>query len=212
MPAVTRRTAMLALGSAAVAVPLMGRLALAREIKVTEEMILNDPDAPTGGNPAGDLTIVAFLDYNCPYCKRTAPILARVTEEDGHIRLVYKDWPILRPTSRDGAVMALAAGYQGKYEIAHHALMAIPGFGISAERMREGVRDAGIDMDRLDADMTAERIEIEALIRRNLAQSEALAFAGTPAFLIGPYRASTLDYDGFKRAVVQARAKQAERG
>ncbi|WP_342640507.1 DsbA family protein [Rhodoligotrophos ferricapiens] len=188
----------------------MQRSALAQHADVSKEMILNDPAAPVSGDPRGDLTIVAFLDYNCPYCKKSAPDLARVVKEDGKIRLVYKDWPVIRPTSIDGATMALAAKYQGKYEVAHHALMGIPGVGVPREKMREGLEAAGIDMRRLDADMTAKAAEIDAIIKRNMAQADAIGFSGTPAYLIGPFQTSTLDYQGFKLAVADARKRQAE--
>src|SRR5574337_2173305 len=71
--------------------------------------ILDDPDAPVGGNPNGDVTIVAFTDYNCPFCKRSEPDLQRIVAKDGKIRLVYKDWPILAESSVFGARLALAA-------------------------------------------------------------------------------------------------------
>ena len=41
------------------------------------------------------MTIVAFLDYNCPFCKKATPALDKVVAADGGVRLVYKDWPIL---------------------------------------------------------------------------------------------------------------------
>lgn len=211
MPVLTRRGAVLAIGSAVLTVPFMNRAALAQTTAdVSKEMILNDPAAPVSGNPKGDLTIVAFLDYNCPYCKKSAPDLDRVVKEDGKIRLVYKDWPVIRPTSIDGAMMALAAKYQGKYEVAHHALMGIPGAGVPKDKMRQGLQAAGIDMARLDADMKAKSAEIDAIIKRNMAQADAIGFSGTPAYLVGPFQTSTLDYQGFKQVVSDARKKQAE--
>lgn len=63
MPTLTRRGAMITLGGAALAVPLMHRTALGQNADVSKEMILNDPAAPVAGNPKGDVTIVAFLDY-----------------------------------------------------------------------------------------------------------------------------------------------------
>lgn len=186
-------------------------LARAQGIEVTKEMILNDPAAPTGGNPNGDVTIVNFTDYNCPYCKQVAPILARVIEEDGRIRHVYKDWPVIRPTSIDGARLALAAHHQGKYETAHAALMGIPGSGISADQMRSALGGAGIDLARLDKDLSAQSREIEDLINRNMAQGDALGLTGTPSFLIGPFRLSVLDYDGFKQVIADARASQKDK-
>jgi protein-disulfide isomerase len=203
---------MIAIGSAVVSVPALQSVALGQYADVSKEMILNDPAAPVSGNPRGDLTIVNFTDYNCPYCKKAAPDLDRVVKEDGKIRLVYKDWPVIKPTSIDGAIMALAAKYQGKYDIAHHALMAIPAvpkIGITKERMREGLQTAGIDMPRLDADVQSKSAEIETLIKRNMAQADSLGLSGTPTYLIGSFMASTLDYQGFKQVVADARAKQA---
>lgn len=207
MSALSRRNALAAIGSTVIALPLVPGLAFGQD-DASKEMILNDPAAPVAGNPNGDLTIVAFLDYNCPYCKQTAPDLDRVVKEDGNIRLVFKDWPVIRPTSIDGAMMALAAKYQGKYDVAHHALMKIPGVGVAKEKMREGLQAAGIDMKRLDADMQSKSAEIDAIIKRNMAQADAIGFSGTPAYLVGPFRASTLDYKSFKQIVADARKKQ----
>lgn len=212
MPTLTRRNAMIALGGGVLVAPLMRGVAFGQYADVSKEMILNDPAAPVSGNPRGDLTIVNFTDYNCPYCKKAAPDLDRVVSEDGNIRLVYKDWPVIKPTSIDGALMALAAKYQGKYDIAHHALMAIPAvpkIGITKERMREGLQATDIDMARLDADMRSKSSEIDTLLKRNMAQADALGLSGTPTYLIGSFMMSTLDYKGFKQVVSDARAKQA---
>ncbi|MDN5925995.1 MAG: DsbA family protein [Hyphomicrobiales bacterium] len=210
MTGLSRRHALLAIGGAILAAPFTGRRALAQSDDLSKEMILNDPAAPIGGNPKGDVTIVAFLDYNCIYCKKSAPELDRALKEDGKVRLVYKDWPVIRPTSIDGAKLALGAKYQGKYEAAHRALMAIPGAGISKEKMRKALQAAGIDMQRLDADMQARSAEIEAIVRRNMAQADALGLTGTPTFLVGPFMVSTLDYKGFRQVIADARAEQSD--
>lgn len=179
--------------------------------EVDVEAILNDPEAPTAGNPKGDVTIVAFLDYNCPYCRKTAPDLERIVKTDGKIRLVYKDWPILSESSVYGAQLALGAKYQGRYEAAHKALMSIKGRGTTAEEMQAAIKKAGIDMARLKADLATHGKKISALLKRHLAQAEALGINGTPAYLIGPFRTTTLDYEGFKQVVADARAAQAGR-
>jgi protein-disulfide isomerase len=176
--------------------------------KVDIDAILNDPEAPVGGNPDGNVTIVAFLDYNCPYCKRTAPDLQRFVSTDGKIRLVYKDWPILAPSSVYGAKLALAAKYQGKYQAAHNALMAIHGQKTSEGAMRDAVKAAGVDSAELDRDLDAHNRAIGDLIGRNKAQADALRLQGTPVYLIGPYLvASALDYDGFAEVVAKFRER-----
>ncbi|MDE3175515.1 MAG: DsbA family protein [Pseudomonadota bacterium] len=199
-----RRRTFLSLTAAAALLPLTAQAAG----KIDVELILNDPDSPVAGDPHGDVTIVAFLDYNCPFCKKSTPALEKVVAEDGHVRLVYKDWPILTKASVDGAKMALAAKYQGKYHEAHVAMMALKGRS-TVEQMSAAIAAAGVDMARLQADLDAHLSDIAALIKRDNDEAEALGLEGTPVFLIGPFKvAAALDEDGFKRTIEQTRARQ----
>jgi protein-disulfide isomerase len=203
------RATFLRLAGGMALLPLTKTFARSAENEVTRDMILADPEAPIGGNPDGDVTIVDFFDYNCPYCKKSATHLERLVKTDGKIKLIYKDWPILSETSIIGAQFALGAKYQGKYLEAHHALMNIPGSGISQEQMLDAIRKAGVDMERLDADVKANSTPIEQLIKRNLTIAEAIGLQGTPGFLVGPYMVNqALNYEGFQHVVADARAKQ----
>src|SRR3984893_13844211 len=207
-PAVLLRRVLI---SIALFVAVGSQPACADEADTTRDAILNDPAAPVAGNPKGDLTIVTFFDYNCPFCKKAEPNLERLVKADGKIRLVYKDWPILTEASVTGAQLVLAAKYQGKYDVAHQALMSIPGMKISAEQMRKALRPSGIDRARMDPDLKAHGKEITALLQRNLAQAESLGLQGPPAYIVGQYKVtSALNYDGFKRVVADARAVAAK--
>ena len=187
---------------------ILPTLARAGDNEITRDMILNDPDAPVAGNPTGDLTIVDFFDYNCPYCKMAAKSLEKLVKVDGSIRLVYKDWPVLAETSIVGARLALAAKYQDQYLPVHHALMDIPGYGISRDQMLDAVRKTGVDQPRLDADIVAHADDILRLIKRNLTIAEAIGLQGTPGFLVGAYKVNqALTYDGFVRVVADARMR-----
>lgn len=161
------------------------------------------------GNPKGDVTIVAFTDYNCPFCKKAEPDLNRIVKEDGKVRLVYKDWPILSEASVYGAHLAIAAKYQGKYDLVHHALMSIPGKKIAKPKMLEAVKGSGVDLDKLNTDLKAHSASISSLLQRNMDQANALGLQGTPTYLIGPFRTMALDYSGFKEALAEARRRQA---
>lgn len=194
-------------GMATILTGMTARLAFAQNVDV--KAILHDPEAPEGGNSKGDVTIVAFLDYNCPFCKKSAPDLNRIVKEDGNVRLVYKDWPILTKASVYGAHLALASRYQNRYDLAHHALMDIPGMKIPESQMLDAVKSSGIDMSRLDADLKQRTAGISALLQRNMEQATALGLEGTPTYLIGPFRTSTLNYTGFKDALAEARKRQA---
>ncbi|QDL99259.1 DsbA family protein [Rhodopseudomonas palustris] len=205
-----RRQSLLILGAIA-AVPLLRSFgapqAWAEGVDV--DAILRDPDAPEAGNPRGDVTIVTYFDYNCPFCKKSEPDLKKVVRSDGKIRLVYKDWPILTEASVYGAQMALGAKYQGKYQIAHDALMAIPGRGISKDQMRDAVAASGVDMAKLQSDLDTHGDAITALMRRTQSQAEAIGLQGTPVYLVGPYKvAAALDADAFRKVVAQVRGSQ----
>jgi protein-disulfide isomerase len=203
------RSTFLRLAGGATMLLLTKTFARSAENEVTRDMILADPEAPIGGNPDGDLTIVDFFDYNCPFCKKSATSLERLVKTDGKIKLIYKDWPILTETSIVGAQLALGARYQGKYLEAHHALMNIPGYGIPKEQMIDAVRTSGIDLARRESDMQANADAIHGLFKRNLTIAEAIGLQGTPGFLIGPYKVNeALTYEGFQHAVADARVRQ----
>ncbi len=184
------RSTFLRLAGGAAMLLLTKTFARSAENEVTRDMILADPETPIGGNPEGDLTIVDFFDYNCPFCKRAAVNLERLVKADGKIKLIYRDWPILAETSIVGAQLALGANYQGKYLPAHHALMNIPGYGISKEQMIDAVRGSGVDLGRLDADLKTNADAILGLIKRNLTIAEAIGLQGTPAFSSAPTRST----------------------
>lgn len=188
-------------------VPL--RPAMAQELDVTPEALANDPDAPVVGDPKGDVTIVAFVDYNCPFCKKSAPALAHLLATDRHVRVVFKDWPILAPTSAYGAKVALAAKYQGKYGLVHDVLMKIPGTGVSKDRMDAALQSSGVDIDLLNKDLDRHFDEIIALIKRTNAQAKTLGLVGTPVYFIGPVKiAAAVDYEKFKKIVAEVRARE----
>lgn len=185
------------------------RTAWADDGKITREMVFNDPGSPTSGNPKGDITIVDFFDYNCPYCKESEQALDEVVKKDGNVRVAYKDWPILSETSVIGARLALGANYQGKYLGAHNALMQLPGEDVPQGFMIDAVKGAGVDMTRLDADMAKHSDEILAQMKKNQAVALAVGFQGLPATLVGVFKVNAaLDEKGFRQVIADARARQ----
>src|SRR6202171_1110211 len=90
-----------------------------------KQMLAKPGTTPVGArNP--DVTIVEYFDYNCPYCKQLVPAFQALLAQDPKIAILYKDWPILGPVSQYAAASALAAGWQGKYLVAHDALISGP--------------------------------------------------------------------------------------
>src|ERR671919_1805858 len=155
---------------------------LKRAIAERSEEILNDPAAPVGGNPSGDVTLVEFFDYNCPYCRRVAPTVVELEQADPALRLVYKEFPILGPGSQFAARAALASGRQGKYVPFHNALMQASE-QVTEETVMMIAGTVGLDIERLERDM--QDPAIQEAIARNLQLANALGITGTPSFIIG---------------------------
>lgn len=153
-----------------------------KAIQQHQAELLRDADSPIAGNPAGDVTIVEFMDYQCGYCKRAHPSILAEVAADGKVKIVYKDLPILGEASRIGALAALASRAQGKHDAFHNALMEFKG-PIDRAKILEIAASAGIDVPRLEQDMQDPKLK--AIIDRNMALATALGVRGTPAFVIG---------------------------
>ena len=163
-----------------------------------------DPNAPVLGNPNGDVTVVEFFDYNCPYCKRVKPHMEALLAADKNVRVVYREWPILGEGSVFAARAALASREQGKYDEFHWAMMEMKGRAEEASVLRAAEK-IGIDTVQLRRDMDSPKINEHIETSMRLARS--LGFNGTPSFVIGEALAPGLiEADQMIELVNQARA------
>jgi protein-disulfide isomerase len=209
----TRRETLGLLGGGAA---LLGAAAMPRsaraqgeETVLTEALVLRDPEIPATGNLDGDINIVEWFDYNCPYCRKIDPELRQVVQDDGKVRLVLKDWPILGKVSRIAARMALAAKYQDKFIQAHDAMIGVSS-RLTEPRLGELLAGAGVDMDRLKRDLNGNGKAIDAVLARNNAQAEAFGFKGTPSFIVGKFRVpGVLTMAEFEMVIADARKAKA---
>jgi protein-disulfide isomerase len=144
--------------------------------------IFRSPRSFVVGNPQGDVSIVAFLDYNCPYCRQGAPDLARLIETDGKVRLVLKELPVLGKDSEEAARIALAATAQGKYFELHQRLFAEPGRATKDKALRIA-GELGLDVGRLERDMDDPAITTALLENTRLARD--IGVRGVPFHLVG---------------------------
>ena len=210
----SRRETLGFLGVAAVALgmesapgPALGQ----RDDVLTEALVLRDPEIPVAGNAAGDITIVEYFDYQCPYCRKLEPELRQVVQDDGKVRLVLKDWPVLGPVSVIAARMALASKFQDKYLQAHEALIGVNS-KLTEPRIGELLAGAGIDVDRLNRDLVTNAKAIDAILARNDDQAKAFDFRGTPSFIVGKFRVSgILTMAQFDQVIADARKAAANK-
>lgn len=183
--------------------------ATVRAIEDNRDALLRNAADPVGGDRSGTATVVEFFDYNCGWCKRAYPHLLAAVKADGDARIVFKEYPILSPSSRFAARAALAAARQGRYREMHDRLMRHRG-ALDETRIMAIAAQIGLDIPRLETDMAAP--ETEAAIEANLALAARLGIRGTPAFVIGdkvfPGMMRTRDYAG---ELARARKECAER-
>lgn len=148
-----------------------------------KQMLANPGTEPVGARQP-DVTIVEYFDYNCPYCKTVVPTLQALLAQDSKVALIYKDWPVLGPVSTYAASSALAAGWQGKYLVAHDALISGPRLARN-DQVDAILQKAGVNMDALKKDRISHAKEIAALLARNDAEAHALTLDGTPGLVVG---------------------------
>ena len=144
--------------------------------------ITNNENDPLLGNPDGDITVVAFFDYQCGYCKRMIGPTMQLLKQDPNIRWVMKEFPILGPASVTAASASIAADKQGLYREFHIALMKYRG-RLSDDIVFQTALEVGLDLDTLKVDMASP--ETEKTIRDATALARTLGIKGTPAFIIG---------------------------
>ena len=170
--------------------------------RLRDEIFL-DPEAPVAGNPEGAIVVVEFFDYRCGYCRRVKSTLETLLAENGDLRLVLKEFPILGPESTLAARAALASRAQGLYEPFHWALLGADG-PFDLDHILEVARSVGLNDERLARDM--EEPAIDTLIDRNAVLASALGIRGTPAFVVGDRMIrGALPIAQFRTAIADAR-------
>ncbi|WP_174285214.1 DsbA family protein [Sphingomonas bacterium] len=141
--------------------------------------------APVGdawaGNAKGDVTVVEYYDYNCGYCRASLPIIDQLVASDPNVRVVFRDLPILAPSSGVAAQMSIAAARAGRFKPFHDALYAAG--PVTDATIAASARKAGLDPATLNRD--AQSPAVVDTVRANLATQRALGLTGTPSFVIG---------------------------
>lgn len=181
-------------------------------VQMYRDFLENEEGAPVMGNPNGDVTIVEFFDYRCGFCRRHFPAVMKLVREDGNIRLVPRQYPILdrpgqTPVSFLAAKAALAAHKQGKFEEFHIALMG-DSVQLTEDRIYQLAATVGLNVDQLKADMQEKLIEKN--VKNSLAIGQDIGFDGTPGYIIGDdIIVGAEGYNRLVEAVSRAREEKA---
>ena len=157
-------------------------------------------DGAWAGDAMPEVSVVEYFDYNCGYCRSSQPVVAALLKSDPKIRIVYRDLPILAPSSKTAARVSLAAAAQGKFQVFHDALFASG--QVSDATIAAAAQKAGVDLGKAAAFVP----QADAEIARNLEMASKLNLTGTPSWVIGNRVLSgALSLDMMKQAVANAK-------
>ena len=161
-----------------------------------------------GGNPEGDVTLVEFVDYRCGYCRKAHDEVAKLVEDDGNIRLIVKEFPILGEDSIESAKFAIAVLQEAgpdAYKKAHDKLITLRGKP-SKGNLRGIADDLGLDGDAILA--KAESPEVGQVIAGNHALAKEMQISGTPTFVMNDMMLrGYLPYDGMVQRLAMVRGE-----
>jgi protein-disulfide isomerase/sulfite exporter TauE/SafE len=155
-------------------------------VKEHDAEIFGSPHQVVLGNPQGKVTLVEFFDYNCAYCKRALPDMLSLIKDDGDLRVILREFPVLGDGSVEAARVAVAVRMQDptgqKYLEFHQKLLGGRGEA-NGERALAVAGEIGLDVDRLKRDMASP--EAKATIDENLKLGETIGITGTPTYVVG---------------------------
>ncbi len=176
-------------------------------LAANREAVVNDGVSWVGGNPAGDITVVEFMDYRCGYCRKAHAEINELIGSDGNIRYVLKELPILGEDSLLASQFAIAVQQlhgPDAYKQAHDALMTLQA-EITLETLTNLASDLDLDPAPIMARMQGD--EVRAVIQANHALATTMEVNGTPTFVVGDtLLRGYVPLDGMRQIVADERA------
>jgi len=158
-------------------------------------------NAPSRGPKNAPVTIIAYSDFECPFCGRVVPTLKQLEEEyKGKIRVAFKHQPLnFHQNAKPAAMASMAAHEQGKFWEYHDKLFANQRAldRVSLDRYAEELK---LDMGKFKAAMDSNKYD--AQISADMAEATRVGVNGTPSFFInGRSLVGAQPVDAFKRVI-----------
>lgn len=173
------------------------------EIKLAPPVIeVETGSGPPRGKPDAPVTIVAFSDYECPYCKRGEQVIEQVMEHYGDSVVYYhRDYPLpFHPNAGPAAEAARCAAEQDRYWDYHTMLFVQTADGLSKERFVE-IADA-LDLDRAKFDECIDSGRFTAVVAADMEYGASIGVQGTPAFFVnGRMLSGAQGFDRFESLI-----------
>ncbi len=160
--------------------------------------------SPASGPPDAWVTIVAFLDYQCPFCGRVQQTLADLRAHNPDVRIVVKHNPLsFHRQAMPAAVAAECANEQGAFWPLHRALFANQR---SLDKFLSDVSWRRFDLDGQAMARCIAGSEAKAIVREDMDLARRMHAQGTPTFFVNGRRfVGAQPLEKFQQAVDRAR-------
>ncbi|KAK3584161.1 hypothetical protein CHS0354_035241 [Potamilus streckersoni] len=143
----------------------------------------------------GQVAIVEYSDYQCPFCKSVQKTLKELKAEFPQVSFYYKHFPLNFHTEADEAAIASeCANREGKFE-AYHDILFNNQSAQFPDNLMQYAQDAGItDMNRFKSCYAEDGLREK--VNRHIAEGAEIGINGTPGFVIGIYNAEQQSVTG----------------
>ena len=156
---------------------------------------------PRIGNIDSKLIIIEFVDYNCGYCRKTLPTIAKLIKNFDNIQIAFIDYPILSESSEIAARASLAANEQNAY-FEYHTILLNNKKTIDEDILYKIAKELSLDIEKFKKDMSSDKIKNNII--KNVKFANSLKIRGTPTFIIGKQiLPGAYDYEKLKKIILE---------
>ncbi len=161
-------------------------------------------NAPLKGLTTAPVKIIAFSDFQCPFCSRVGPTMRQIEETyGGKVAVAFKQFPLpMHDNAELAAEAALAANEQGKFWQMHDKLFENQS-KLDRPSLESYAKDLGLDLEKFKAALDSGRFK--AQVEKDKAQGSSAGISGTPSFVVnGKLLVGAQPFEEFKRAIDEA--------
>ena len=154
------------------------------------------------GNKNAQVTIVEFVDFQCPFCQRFHPVITEVLKAYPHdVNYVLRNYPLpFHPQAKPAAKAALAAGEQGKYyEMVDLLLQS--GATLDENKFQELAKSLGLNVSKFMKDYKEKDAQWEEVIKKDMALAAQADVRGTPTYYINGHKTMARDMNSYKTEI-----------
>jgi protein-disulfide isomerase len=158
-------------------------------------------DAPVKGPASAPITVVAWSDFQCPFCSRAVPTVRQVEDAyKGKVRIAFKQFPLpFHDKAHLAAEAALAANEQGKFWQMHDKLFANQQ-ALDRPSLEKYAQELGLDMAKFKAALDSGKFKNK--VDAEDKEGAAFGVTGTPTFFINGTRlVGAQPFESFKAAI-----------